>query len=158
MDFGLVKEVERGGDASLTTAGTLTGTPLYMAPEAITAPETLDARSDLYSLGAVGYYLLVGADVFTGRSVVEVCGHHLHSEPVPPSERAEARVPPDLEAVLLSCLAKAPAERPDGAERPATATEGLRTPSGAGPTRRPASGGAGTPRTSPRAGERPRPA
>jgi serine/threonine-protein kinase len=115
VDFGLVKEVERGGDASLTTAGTLTGTPLYMAPEAITAPETLDARSDLYSLGTVGYYLLVGADVFTGRSVVEICGHHLHSQPAPPSERTEDSVPPDLEALLLSCLAKSPAERPDGA-------------------------------------------
>jgi serine/threonine-protein kinase len=115
VDFGLVKELERDGDVSLTTAGTLTGTPLYMAPEAITAPETLDARSDLYSLGAVGYYLLVGADVFSGRSVVEVCGHHLHSEPVPPSERMDSPVPSDLEALLLSCLAKKPQERPNGA-------------------------------------------
>jgi serine/threonine-protein kinase len=115
VDFGLVREVDRGGDASLTTAGTLTGTPLYMPPEAITAPETLDARTDLYSLGAVGYYLLAGADVFAGRSVVEVCGHHLHSEPVPPSERTDAPVPADLEALLLACLAKKPEERPDGA-------------------------------------------
>ncbi len=115
VDFGLVKEVARGIDASVTSAGTLTGTPLYMAPEAITAPETLDARSDLYALGAVGYYLLVGDDVFGGRSVVEVCGHHLHSNPVAPSERVEGGVPPDLEAVLLSCLAKAPAERPQSA-------------------------------------------
>jgi serine/threonine-protein kinase len=115
VDFGLVKEVDRGGDTSLTTAGTLAGTPLYMAPEAITAPESVDARSDLYALGAVGYYALVGADVFTGRSVVEVCGHHLHSEPVPPSERTDARVPADLEALLLACLAKAPADRPNGA-------------------------------------------
>ena len=115
VDFGLVKEVARGIDASVTSAGTLTGTPLYMAPEAITAPETLDARSDLYALGAVGYYLLVGDDVFGGRSIVEVCGHHLHSNPVPPSQRAESGVPADLEAVLLSCLAKAPEERPGSA-------------------------------------------
>jgi serine/threonine-protein kinase len=115
VDFGLVKEITPDRDVSLTTAGTLTGTPLYMAPEAITAPETVDSRSDLYSLGAVGYYLLVGADVFAGRSLVEVCGRHLHSEPVPPSERTDAPVPPDLEALLLSCLAKKPAERPDSA-------------------------------------------
>ncbi len=115
VDFGLVKEVDRGDDASLTTAGTLTGTPLYMAPEAITSPETLDARSDLYAVGAVGYYLLVGADVFTGKSVVEVCGHHLHSQPVPPSERGRGAVPSDLEALLLSCLSKKPEDRPDSA-------------------------------------------
>ena len=115
VDFGLVKEVDRGDDASLTSAGTLTGTPLYMAPEAITSPESLDARSDLYALGAVGYYLLVGADVFTGRSVVEVCGHHLHSQPVPPSERGRGAVPSDLEALLLSCLSKKPEDRPDSA-------------------------------------------
>jgi hypothetical protein len=57
----------------------------------------------------------VGEDVFGGRSVVEVCGHHLHSEPVAPSGRVEGGVPFDLEAVLLSCLAKAPAERPESA-------------------------------------------
>jgi serine/threonine-protein kinase len=129
VDFGLVKEIAPDGDVSLTTAGTLTGTPLYMAPEAITAPETLDSRSDLYSLGAVGYYLLVGADVFAGRSLVEVCGHHLHSEPVPPSERTEAPVPADLEALLLSCLAKKPAGRPKSA---AELRRGLRACEGFG--------------------------
>jgi serine/threonine-protein kinase len=57
----------------------------------------------------------VGADVFTGKSVVEVCGHHLHSQPVPPSERGRGAVASDLEALLLSCLSKKPDDRPDSA-------------------------------------------
>jgi hypothetical protein len=112
LDFGLVKEV-RGNDAvALTQADTLTGTPLYMSPEAIRAPESLDGRSDLYALGAVGYFLVTGRPVFEGRTLVEVCGHHLHSVPEAPSKRLDGAVPADLEAVLLACLEKDPARRP----------------------------------------------
>ena len=98
-----------------TQASTITGTPLYMSPEAIQEPDAVDARSDLYALGAVGYYLLTGDHVFKGKSVVEVCGHHLHSTPEPPSSRLGARVPDDLAAVLLECLAKEPSKRPQTA-------------------------------------------
>ena len=115
LDFGLVKELHRDQGASLTHADTLTGTPQYMPPESITDPESVDGRSDLYALGAVGYYLLTGTHVFTGKSVVEVCGHHLHSQPVPPSERLGSPLPAGLEALLLQCLAKSPAERPASA-------------------------------------------
>jgi serine/threonine-protein kinase len=116
VDFGLVKQIGgAGGDGAqpaLTRTHSMPGTPLYMAPEAITAPEAVDARTDLYALGAVGYFLLTGRDVFGGRNALEVCGHHLHSTPVPPSERLGARIPADLEALILSCLAKDPAARP----------------------------------------------
>jgi serine/threonine-protein kinase len=112
LDFGLVKQVGETGPDPLTQADTLTGTPLYMAPEAITSPDLIDARTDLYALGAVGYYLLTGHDVFTGRTVVEVCSHHLHSMPVPPSERLGTAVDADLEELILRCLEKDPAERP----------------------------------------------
>jgi len=115
LDFGLVKDLEQSDGASLTHAETLTGTPLYMSPETITAPDAVDGRSDLYALGAVGYYLLTGEHVFDGQTVVEICGHHLHSPPVPPSKRLERPVPPDLERLLLACLAKAPDDRPRGA-------------------------------------------
>ncbi len=67
----------------MTEDGALLGTPLYMAPEAITSPDSAGPRSDLYSLGAVGYFLLAGAHVFGGGSVVEICAHHLHTAPKP---------------------------------------------------------------------------
>jgi serine/threonine-protein kinase len=66
-------------------------------------------------VGAVGYYLLTGRHVFEGSSVVEVCGHHLHTEPVPPSQRTDRPIPPDLERLILDCLAKDPAARPQTA-------------------------------------------
>jgi serine/threonine-protein kinase len=117
LDFGLVKQVgegdgEDGALPALTHASGFTGTPLYMAPEAITAPDTVDARTDLYALGAVGYFLLTGQDVFQGRTVVEVCGHHLHSIPVAPSQRLGQPVAADLEALILTCLEKNPTRRP----------------------------------------------
>jgi serine/threonine-protein kinase len=116
LDFGLVKEVgDAAGQPALTHDDTLTGTPLFMAPEAITSPHQVDARTDLYALGAVGYYLLTAQDVFTGRSVVEVCGQHLHATPIPPSQRLGAPVDADLEELILRCLEKDPARRPGDA-------------------------------------------
>jgi serine/threonine-protein kinase len=115
VDFGLVKDLETSGDAALTRADVIAGTPLYIAPEAITSPEAVGPQSDLYSLGAVGYFALTGQHVFRGRTLVEVCSHHLHSEPEPPSRRIDAPVPADLEALVLECLAKDPARRPAGA-------------------------------------------
>ena len=75
----------------------------------------MDARGDLYAIGAVGYFVLTGQHVFEGATIVEVCGHHLHSEPVAPSKRLDRPVPEDLEDLLLSCLEKDPAERPQSA-------------------------------------------
>jgi eukaryotic-like serine/threonine-protein kinase len=121
LDFGLVKDIglgarsEASSEPALTMADAITGTPLYMAPETVTSPETVDARADLYALGAVGYWLLTGTHVFGGASIVEVCGHHLHSVPAAPSMRLGAPVSPDLEALLLSCLAKRPEDRPASA-------------------------------------------
>ncbi len=111
LDFGLVKDVSGGNNVAQSAANVLTGTPVYMSPEAITSSSTVDARSDLYALGAVGYFLLTGKTVFEGENLVEVCSHHLHSKPQRPSERGR-EVPDDLENVLLSCLAKDPEERP----------------------------------------------
>lgn len=116
LDFGLVKEIEPdANDPALTSAEVLTGTPLYMAPECITRPDDLDPRSDLYALGAVAYYLVTGEVVFEGRSAVEVCGHHLHTIPTPPSERIGRSLAPDLEALIMQCLEKEPADRPGSA-------------------------------------------
>jgi len=114
LDFGLVKVVEGPQDASLTHEGVATGTPQYMAPEALTDPDNIDGRSDIYSLGAVAYYMLTGEQVFTGN-IVEIIGHHLHTEPTPPSKRLGRELPVELEAVIMQCLAKNPEERPDSA-------------------------------------------
>jgi serine/threonine-protein kinase len=115
VDFGLVKDLEPGGDAALTRADVIAGTPLYIAPEAITSPESVSPQSDLYSLGAVGYFALTGQHVFDGRTLVEVCSHHLHTKPEPPSKRLGGPAPADLEALLLDCLEKDPLRRPTGA-------------------------------------------
>jgi serine/threonine-protein kinase len=82
-----------------------------MAPESITAPDGVDARSDLYAVGAVAYYLLTGGPPFRAATVAEVCAHHVHSMPERPSIRLGRPVPADLETVVLRCLAKSPADR-----------------------------------------------
>jgi hypothetical protein len=113
LDYGLAREFDPG-QSGLTQAGQLTGTPLYMSPEQILG-SPLDGRSDLYALGAVIYYLLTGAPVFSGVSAVEVCAHHLHSPVVPPSVRLNSDVFPVLQNLVLACLEKDPAHRPENA-------------------------------------------
>jgi serine/threonine-protein kinase len=120
LDFGLVKTLhphpESGlTEAALTGVNTLAGTPLYMSPEAIQAPESVDARSDLYALGVVAWYLLVGHPPFEANSIIEVCGQHLHAVPRRPSVALRASVPSDLEDIVLTCLEKRPEDRPASA-------------------------------------------
>ena len=113
LDFGLVKNLDAGeGDVALTNTNALTGTPLYLAPESIIRPDKIDARIDIYALGAVGYFLITGTPPFTGHNVVEIAGHHLHTTPLSPSARLGRAVPPKLDALLVACLAKDPEARP----------------------------------------------
>jgi len=105
LDFGLVKELGVA-EASLTRAHTIAGTPLYLSPEAIVSPQKLGPRSDLYSVGAVGYALLTGTHLFQGASPMEICSHHVHTKPEPPSRRADKELPEDLCALILRCLEK----------------------------------------------------
>ncbi len=116
LDFGLVKAADSERDVSLTAVGSITGTPLYLAPETIERSDTIDARSDLYAVGAVGYYLLTGSPVFDGKSVIEICMQQLHAEPEPPSQRLGQPVSREFESLLLSCLAKNPKDRPASAQ------------------------------------------
>ncbi|MEM9692517.1 MAG: serine/threonine-protein kinase [Myxococcota bacterium] len=109
VDFGLVKDLT-GGSPALSHGDVVTGTPLFLAPESMTHPDEIDGRTDLYALGAVGYFLLTGEYVFDGATLVEVCSHHLHTLPEPPSHR-RPDVPADLEAVILRCLEKSPDDR-----------------------------------------------
>ena len=87
LDFGLVKARNLEGQVELTGATATLGTPLYMSPEAVEHPDQVDARSDLYSLGCVGYYLLTGETVFAGLSVGEVLLQQVRSVPEKPSVR-----------------------------------------------------------------------
>jgi serine/threonine-protein kinase len=116
LDFGLVKNFELDRDVQLTGASVVIGTPQYLSPESILDPDAVDVRTDIYSLGAVAYYLLAGVDVFNGKSTVEVCSQHLHQQPEALSARGVS-VPAELEAVVLACLAK------DAKDRPQTAAE-----------------------------------
>jgi serine/threonine-protein kinase len=122
VDFGLVKHVsreatpDRAEEVLKTKANVILGTPHYIAPEGIQTPEAVDARSDIYALGAVGYFLLTGQTVFDGNSVIELCVKHLTESPVPPSRRCGRDIPAALEQVILDCLEKAPEQRPQSSD------------------------------------------
>jgi serine/threonine-protein kinase len=110
LDFGLVKAVDQPPDGAITTT-TVVGTPLYLSPEALTNPDKMDGRADLYGLAATGYFLLTGKTVFEGKTIVEVCSRHLHAKPVAPSARAGLPFPEDLERAIMRGLAKRPDDR-----------------------------------------------
>jgi tRNA A-37 threonylcarbamoyl transferase component Bud32 len=110
LDFGLVKATDGSSD-SKTREGVV-GTPLYMSPEACRTPEAVDARSDLYAVGAVGYFLLTGTPVFSGSSVMEILNQQVTAPVQPPHERLGRAVSSELESLLMRCLAKSAADRP----------------------------------------------
>ena len=116
LDFGLVKAIDDQKQASASTSG-MTGTPLYMSPEAIQFPQSVDARSDIYAVGAVGYFLLTGQPVFTAQSLVELCRQHVAQVPDAPSARLGRPVSSALEDAIMACLEK------NGAKRPQTARD-----------------------------------
>jgi eukaryotic-like serine/threonine-protein kinase len=115
LDFGLVKSLDGAAETTATAVNQIVGTPLYMAPESISQPDAVDARSDLYALGAVGYFLLTGRPPFTGATAVEVCAHHLHTAPTPPHERLGTVGPTALERIVVRCLEKSREQRPESA-------------------------------------------
>ncbi len=93
----------------------MVGTAHYLSPEAIRAPGSAGPQSDLYAVGAVGYYLLTGRRVFEAPTMQEVLDLHVSRAPLAPSALAVAPVPRRLEALVLACLAKAPSARPGSA-------------------------------------------
>ena len=96
LDFGLVRVLD---DAKQSRqSGGLSGTPLYMSPESIQTPDLVDARSDLYAVGAIGYFLVTGQPVFSAASLVELCQQHVSTMPIAPSERLGRAISPELEA------------------------------------------------------------
>lgn len=112
VDFGLVKPLAPKPEEALTDIRSLTGTPLYMPPELIDSGDAAVPASDVYQIGAVGYYLLAGRHVFEGDSVIAILDQHLHATPRPLAEAAPHPVSPGLASILMRCLEKDPAKRP----------------------------------------------
>lgn len=110
LDFGLVKLTMTPGAVELTSDLTVSGTPQYMAPEQALADRSLDARADIYALGAVMYFALTGRPPFSGSSPFEIMMSQAR-DPVAPPSQVHPGVPADLEAVVLRCLEKKPDDR-----------------------------------------------
>lgn len=115
LDFGLVKPTQTEEVTNLTVEGVSAGTPGYIAPEIAMGEERIDGRADLYTLGCVAYFLLTGTMVFNETSPTAMAVAHVQKAPIPPSQRTELPISPDLEAVVLKCLAKKADERPASA-------------------------------------------
>jgi hypothetical protein len=122
LDFGLVKAFDDNGDAgpSLTREHTVHGTPAFIAPEQALGRSHLDGRVDIYATGCVAYWLLTGQLVFTGDTSMALLLHHVHTPPPAPSARAEQAIPPELDQLVLACLAKDPTARPQSARELST--------------------------------------
>jgi eukaryotic-like serine/threonine-protein kinase len=122
LDFGVVKSVAAAdGHHSLgTVAGMAMGTPAYMAPETALG-ESIDGRADIYALGCVAYYLLTGRLAFEAENTIQMIAKHMQVEPIPPSQRTDQWIPAALDRLVLRCLAKDPARRPQSAAKLARA-------------------------------------
>ncbi len=119
LDFGLVKHVGKAfeREPELTEVGTFAGTPAYGSPESVTADRAaIDARSDIYSVGCVAYWLLTGRTVFDAPTSVAMLVQHVKQEPDPPSMHTELEVPRELDELILTCLRKDKVERPASVE------------------------------------------
>ena len=116
LDFGMVKKIQAEQESTqLTAAGSAVGTPAYMAPEAVSGG-VVDSRTDLYSLGCVGFWLLTGCLVFEAENPTQMILSHVQEQPSAPSSASELEIPQDLDLLVLRCLDKVPGERPATAE------------------------------------------
>jgi serine/threonine protein kinase len=117
LDFGLVREYHADDAAQIISASDylIEGTPWFTPPEAIRGAGKIDPRSDLYSLGALGYFLLTGQYIFDAESVAEIHEKQLSAAPIPPTQRTPNPISAEMEQLLLRCLEKDPALRPQSA-------------------------------------------
>ena len=119
LDFGIAKVTQGEMDTGvieLTRDNVVRGTPSYIAPEQALGASKIDARADIYSLGCVAYFLLTGEPVFSGETPLAIAVHHVQTRPEPPSSKSELAIPGALDQLILDCLAKDPADRPQSAK------------------------------------------
>jgi serine/threonine-protein kinase len=118
LDFGLVKALEDGADRGrdLSREHSVHGTPAFMAPEQAMGSAQVDGRADIYATGCVAYWLLTGKLVFTADTPMALLMHHVQRPPTPPSTRTELPIPVALDSLIIECLAKDPADRPQSAK------------------------------------------
>jgi len=109
-DFGIALAVQTAGGARMTQTGLSLGTPQYMSPEQAMGDRALDARSDIYALGAVTYEMLTGEPPFSGATVQAIVAKVLTEKPIAPSAVRDT-VTPGIEATVLKALSKLPADR-----------------------------------------------
>jgi serine/threonine-protein kinase len=117
LDFGIVGMTGDGKSSNSheTREGTFLGTPAFIAPEQVMGAK-LDGRADIYATGCVAYWLLTGQLVFTADTAMGLVAQHVERPPTPPSQRTQQPIPPALDDLVLSCLAKDPADRPQSAK------------------------------------------
>jgi serine/threonine-protein kinase len=117
LDFGLVKASSDGATVptELTSPNVTTGTPTYMAPEIAVGDRSVDHRADLYALGCVAFWMLTGRNVFEGATPIAIITQHVRDAPPAPSTLSETAISPELDRIVLDCLAKEPADRPASA-------------------------------------------
>jgi serine/threonine-protein kinase len=117
LDFGIVKAAKAASLNTMleTTETKVQGTPAFIAPEQALGYADIDGRADIYATGCVLYWLLTGQLVFSSDTAMGLLVHHAHTEPSPPSRRGEFLIPAALDALVMSCLKKNPADRPQSA-------------------------------------------
>ncbi|MGH9463735.1 MAG: protein kinase domain-containing protein [Vicinamibacteria bacterium] len=111
LDFGLARTIARGSD-TVTAHHLLGGTPVYIAPERIRDPAKVDARSDIYSLGGVAFYLLTAKEIVEGSSAQEIFLRTMHLEGRRPSGPRPDGIPVELDELVARCLALEQEDRP----------------------------------------------
>jgi serine/threonine-protein kinase len=122
LDFGLVKTLDADPQApisgpALTQENIINGTPAFMAPEQALGEAPLDGRADIYATGCVAYWMLTGSQPFSADTPMGLLMHHARTPPTPPSARSERPIPVGLDQLVLACLAKDPAQRPQTAKQ-----------------------------------------
>jgi len=119
LDFGIAKaaapDMLETGAIGITQDNMFQGTPAYIAPEQVLNGSRVDGRADIYAAGCVGYFLLTGRPLFAGDSPMAIVVQHAHTPPTAPSQGSELPIPPALDRIILECLAKSPADRPQTA-------------------------------------------